>query len=80
MDLSKISSEELIEELNKRDLLEELGEHKKIWLLSNNFQQSKWNFIDLFSFKKNARCPIYSFEYIKNTSLEELIEKRKFGL
>lgn len=76
MEIKNIETQKLINELNRRDLFEELDKDKRLWLKENNFFQSEWSFINLFSFDKDSRCPLYSFEYIKNTPLNEIIKRR----
>ncbi|MFM1538408.1 hypothetical protein [Helcococcus bovis] len=73
MGLSKISSEELIEELDSRDILKELGE-KGEWLKEKGYEQVPFNFL---TFRPTSNSMFYTYKYITSNSLEIIQEQRK---
>lgn len=72
--LKTISTMELIEELDSRDLMAELGEEKAEYLKKEGILQTKaFNFASPIDDPKNP----YSFRYLKETPVETLKEKRE---
>lgn len=65
MDLSKVSTNDLIKELNSRDLLYEIGEDKKEWALDVRIKQIPFQFIDQYG-------DLYSLDYLLKTGLSKL--------
>ncbi len=64
--LADIPTQELIDELNGRDLFKELDKEKRDWLLKNGFRQiTKYQFMDA------NRAMLYSLERLQNSALAE---------
>lgn len=71
MELKDYTSEELIEEISKRDLLSELDEAKQAFLKEKRIRQISYQFFLI----ENKKQVAYSLKYLKENSIEELRKK-----
>ena len=81
MIIKDFTTEELIKELNSRNLFDELDDKKSKWLKDNGYIQIEHQFINL----EEAQYPskfnsLFSLEYLKNKNIDEIKRKAAYYL